>query len=251
VALLGPFIHEAETEDGPPHAFVVGPENPDFVPVSELPIYVLRAVTASEDAGFYGHSGFDFEELRNAAVEGAQAGKVVRGGSTISQQLAKNLYLSREKTLARKLREAIVTVALEATVPKQRLMEIYLNVAEWGPGLWGIGPAARHWFGKDARELSPREAAFLARVIPGPIRYHSMWFRGAPSESFTQHVDDLLRTMYGQGSLTGEELEAAFGEPILFAHPASDPDPGDGRVDAARLAPRRGGGRRTWGERHP
>jgi membrane peptidoglycan carboxypeptidase len=147
----------------------------------------------------------------------------VRGGSTISQQLAKNLYLSREKTLARKLREAIVTVALEATVPKQRLLEIYLNVAEWGPGLYGIGPAARHWFGKDARALTPREAAFLARVIPGPIRYHAMWHRGAPSELWLEHVDDLLRTMYGQGTLSAEDLETALKEPIVFAHPGAEP----------------------------
>jgi penicillin-binding protein 1A len=221
VALLGPFVLRVPPEQGPPRSLLVGPDDPSFVPLAELPRYVPRAVTASEDGGFFGHSGFDFDELRNAAVEGAQAGRVVRGGSTISQQLAKNLYLSREKTMVRKIREALITVALEATVPKQRLLEIYLNVAEWGPGVWGIGPAARHWFGKDARDLTPREAAFLATVIPNPVRYHYMWTRGSLSPAWEQRVDDLLRTMNGQGTLTEDELTAALGERIVFANPAA------------------------------
>jgi hypothetical protein len=251
VALLASFVQRAQPEQGPPHAFLVGPANPSFVPIAELPRYVVRAVTASEDSGFFGHSGFDFEELRNAAVKGAEAGRVVRGGSTITQQLAKNLYLSREKTLARKLREALITVALEATVPKQRLMEIYLNVAEWGPGLWGIGPAAHHWFGKDARELTPKEAAFLATVIPNPVRYHYMWSRGSPSDAWEQRVDELLRTMNGQGTLTDEELFAALEEPIVFATAATGGEPpldrslGDPEhADANTPAPSGGAGRR-------
>lgn len=216
-ALQRPFLHRAEPDHGPAREFVVGPANAGFVPVAELPRYVVRAVTTSEDAGFFGHAGFDFEELRLAAVQGAQAGKVVRGGSTISQQLAKNLYLTREKTLARKAREALVTVALEATVPKQRLLEIYLNVAEWGPGVWGIGPAARHWFGKDARELTPKEAAFLATVIPNPVRYHYMWSRGWLSEHWEERVEGLLRTMATQGALSEEELADALAQPLTFA----------------------------------
>jgi hypothetical protein len=223
VALRGPFVQRAEKPAGPPHEFLVGPANPDFVPVAELPPWVVRAVTSCEDAGFFFHSGFDFAELRNAAVEGARAGRVVRGGSTISQQLAKNLYLSREKTLARKVREAMLTVALESTVPKQRLLEIYLNVAEWGPGVWGIGPAARHWFGKDARELTPREAAFLALVIPNPIRYHYMWNRGTLSDAWELRVDDLLRELTAQGTLTVEELAAALVAPLPFARPEAGP----------------------------
>ena len=178
---------------------------------------MLRAVTTSEDAGFFGHDGFDFDELRNALAEGAEAGRVVRGGSTITQQLAKNLFLSPERTLARKAREAIVAVGLEAELPKRRLLEIYLNVAEWGPGLWGIGPAARHWFGKDARELSPKEAAFLASIIPSPIRYHAMYARGFASEAWEAHVNDLLFRMTEQGALTEDELVEGLAAPIFFA----------------------------------
>jgi membrane peptidoglycan carboxypeptidase len=186
------------------------------VPIAELPEHVVRAVTTSEDAGFFGHEGFDFAELRNAFAEGAEAGKVVRGGSTITQQLAKNLYLSPERTLARKVREAAVAIGLEASVPKRRLLEIYLHVAEWGPGLWGIGPAARHWFAKDARELTPKEAAFLASIIPNPVRYHAMYARGFPSEAWEARVNDLLFRMTEQGALTDAELVEGLEAPLFF-----------------------------------
>jgi hypothetical protein len=218
VALRGPFVHRPETEEGEARpALVVGPRSPDFVPLAQLPVHVYRAVTTAEDGGFFGHEGFDFAELRNAVAEGALRGRVVRGGSTITQQLAKNLYLSREKTFARKVREALATIALEATVPKARLLEIYLNVAEWAPGVWGIGPAARHWFGKDPRALTPKEAAFLATVIPGPRRYHFMWFRGAPTENWEQHVNELLLRMNEQGALDDDALAEAVSEPLRFA----------------------------------
>jgi len=196
-------------------AFVVGPGNPGFVPLAELPEHVVRAVTASEDAGFFAHHGFDFTELGIAFAAGAERGQVVRGGSTITQQLAKNLYLGREKTLARKVREATVTVALEACLPKGRLLEIYLNIVEWGPGVFGIGPAARHWFGKDARELTPKEAAFLASVIPNPLRYHAMRARGV-SANWEDHVNQLLLKMTEQGALTDDDLLRALDEPIVF-----------------------------------
>jgi len=142
----------------------------------------------------------------------------VRGGSTITQQLAKNLYLSSERTIARKIREAAITIALEATVPKSRLLEIYLNVVEWGPGVFGIGAAARHWFGKDARALTPKEAAFLASVIPNPVRYDGMRARGAPSAAWEQRVQEILLRMSNQGALGPDELLRALAEPLVFAH---------------------------------
>jgi hypothetical protein len=214
--LAAPFVHHPDPAD-PRRELWVGPENPEFVPLADLPEHVVRAVTTSEDAGFFGHSGFDFEELRNALAEGAEAGRVVRGGSTITQQLAKNLFLSPERTLARKVREAVITIGLEASLPKRRLLEIYLNVAEWGPGLWGIGPAARHWFGKDARELTAKEAAFLASIIPSPIRYHAMYERGFPSDRWEAHVNDLLFKMTEQGALSDDQLLEGLEAPLQFA----------------------------------
>jgi penicillin-binding protein 1A len=213
--LSGAFTYQPA---GSPRQIAVGPSNPDFVAIGDLPPHVVRAVTTSEDAGFFSHHGFDFQELKNALAEGAEAGRVVRGASTITQQLAKNLFLSRERTLARKAREALLTLALEASLPKARLLEIYLNVAEWGPGVYGIGEAARHWFGKDARTLTPREAAFLASIIPGPVRYHAWYYRrGEVSDGFRAHVDGLLRRMRDQGQLTDRELLEALEQPIVFA----------------------------------
>jgi len=217
-SLAEPFLHRPPLDaGGRGRELVVGPANPNFVPIGELPEHVIRAVTTAEDGGFFGHAGFDFDELRNAFAQGAEKGRVVRGGSTISQQLAKNLFLGPERTFARKVREAVVTVGLEASLPKRRLMEIYLNVAEWGPGLWGIGPAARHWFGKDARALTPKEAAFLASVIPNPVRYHAMFERGATTEGWDERVRGLLFKMAQQGSLSDAELAGALVEPVVFA----------------------------------
>jgi monofunctional biosynthetic peptidoglycan transglycosylase len=221
VALRSSFRFTPTSGAGPapatPRAFEVAAANPRFVPIGELPEHVVRAITTSEDAGFFAHHGFDFAELANAFAAGAERGRVVRGGSTITQQLAKNLYLSREKTLARKVREAAITIALEATVPKSRLLEIYLNIVEWGPGVYGIGPAAQHWFEADARSLTPKQAAFLASIIPSPLRYHGMRARGGVSENWEQHVNELLLKMAEQGALTGDELSHALGETIVFA----------------------------------
>jgi hypothetical protein len=221
--LADPFLHRPPLDGGGRGPELrVGPASPDFVPLAELPEYVIRAVTTAEDGGFFAHAGFDFFELRNAIAAGARRGKVVRGGSTISQQVAKNLFLGPERNFARKVREAAITVGLEATLPKRRILEIYLNVAEWGPGVWGIGPAARHWFGKDARALTPKEAAFLASVIPSPVRYHEHLFaRGTITETWDTRVRDLLFTMNQQGSLDDGQLAEALDAQIVFASAAT------------------------------
>jgi hypothetical protein len=217
----------------PPRRIAVGPGNPSFLPYAEAPAHLVRAVTASEDAGFFGHRGFDFREIANAIAERGR----VRGASTISQQLAKNLFLSPERTLARKVREALGTIALEASVPKGRLLEIYLNIAEWGPGVYGAGEAAHFWFGKDPRDLTPRESAFLATVIPAPRRFHDRLHRSGITPFWQARIDDVLRKMRTQNALTVGQLDAALAEPLeplRREHPPVDagavpgePDPAD------------------------
>ncbi len=214
--LGGSFVHRVVDADGVEHAFVVGPENPDFVPLSELPAYVPRAVTTGEDGGFFAHQGFDLEEMLHSAMAVAEAGRAVRGGSTITQQLAKNLYLSREKTYARKAREALVTLGLEAAHPKARLLEIYLNVIEWGPGIYGLGPAARTYFGKDARDLTPKEAVYLASIIPSPRRYYTYFTRGELTDTWNARLVDLLAKMTEAGSLSPEGYAQAVAAPVVF-----------------------------------
>jgi hypothetical protein len=215
-ALGMPFTWQAPLLDGRTRPVVIGPANRDFVPLASLPGYVVRSVLASEDAGFYAHHGFDLQEIQDALSRAGERPRM-RGASTITQQLAKNLYLSPERTLLRKVREAMATVALESSVSKRRLLEIYLNLAEWGPGVHGIGQAARHWFGKNAQALSPKEAAFLASVIPNPVRYEMYRQRGALTELWEERVRDLLVKLRSVGALTDEQFQEAWNARLEFA----------------------------------
>ena len=228
--LLSPLLAHPGGDGG--RTVELGPANPGYVPLGELPDHVVRAVTTAEDAGFFGHQGFDFAELLDAAAAAAQAGRMVRGGSTISQQLAKNLFLPRDRTLARKAREALVTIGLEASLPKARLLELYLNLVEWGPGLHGIGPAARHYFGVDARRLSPRQACFLAAIIPSPNRSHRLVAAGLGDRAYRARVDDLLQRLNGFQVLDDAALQQALEEPLHFAFGAPPPEEPPARADA-------------------
>ena len=136
-----------------------------------IPGHLKRAVIASEDAKFVGHEGFDWEAIQKAMEKNERKGRVVAGGSTISQQLAKNLFLSGERSWARKAQEAVITWMLESVMTKRRILELYLNVAEWGEGVFGAEAAARHHFGIPARALSAQQAAWLASILPSPLRY--------------------------------------------------------------------------------
>lgn len=142
-----------------------------WVPLSDISSDLRHAVVAAEDASFFIHEGFDWEGIRDAALYNLEAGEMKRGGSTITQQLAKNLYLSSERSLLRKAREALITRSLEQQLTKKRILELYLNVAEWGKGVYGAEAAARHHFGKPSRELTADEAAWLAAILPSPRRY--------------------------------------------------------------------------------
>ncbi len=142
-----------------------------WVPLSRISPHLRHAVVAAEDASFFTHEGFDWEGMKEAAKYNLEAGELKRGGSTITQQLAKNLYLSSERSLFRKAREALITRSLEQHLTKKRILELYLNVAEWGQGVYGAEAAARHHFGKSSYDLTADEAAWLAAILPSPRRY--------------------------------------------------------------------------------
>jgi monofunctional biosynthetic peptidoglycan transglycosylase len=144
-----------------------------WVPLSRVSPYVMKAVIIAEDDKFWSHEGFDFEAMQKALEKDIKKKKFKAGGSTISQQLAKNLYLSPAKNPVRKIKEAILTWRMERQLSKRRIMELYLNVTEWGDGIFGIEAAARKHYGKSAAALSAREAAVLAAVIPNPRRYRT------------------------------------------------------------------------------
>ena len=143
----------------------------EWVSYNNVSIHLKRALIDSEDSQFIYHGGFDWKGIQRALKRNEKRGKVIAGGSTITQQLAKNLFLSPERTLARKLQEAIITLMIEASWEKRRIFEVYINVIEWGDGVFGAEAAARHYFGVNAARLSPEQAAFLAGMVPKPRFY--------------------------------------------------------------------------------
>ncbi len=146
-----------------------------WVPLSRISPYLKKAVLIGEDDKFWRHEGFDYEAIQKAVEKDIKAKKFKLGGSTVSQQLAKNLFLSPEKTPVRKIREAIITWRMERILTKKRILELYLNVVEWGDaGIFGIEAASRHYYGKPASEINPEEAARLAAVLPNPIKFNPL-----------------------------------------------------------------------------
>ena len=146
--------------------------NQIWVPLPRISPYLIKAVLIAEDDKFWKHEGFDYEAIQKAYEKDLKLGKFKFGGSTVSQQLARNLYLSPEKTLLRKFREAIITWKMENELSKKRILELYLNVVEWGEGIFGVEMASRHYYGKTSFELTPLEAARLATVLPNPRKYN-------------------------------------------------------------------------------
>jgi monofunctional biosynthetic peptidoglycan transglycosylase len=162
-----------------------------WVPYERISVHLKRAVVAAEDARFLDHEGFDWEMIQKAMTRNEKKGRVVAGASTISQQLAKNLFLSGERSWLRKGQEAIITWMLEDMLSKRRILELYLNLAEMGDGVFGAEAAARQHFGVSAAALSPEQAAWLAVILPSPRRYE----RGRLTPYVAGRVNTVLARM--------------------------------------------------------
>ncbi|CAG0962478.1 monofunctional glycosyltransferase [Burkholderiales bacterium] len=163
----------------------------EWVPYERISGHLKRAVIAAEDAKFLEHDGFDWEGIAKAQEKNVKKGRVVAGGSTITQQLAKNLFLSPSKSYVRKGQEAIISAMMEAMLPKRRILEIYLNVIEWGSGVFGAEAAARHYYKASAAQLSADASARLAAMIPSPRRFE----RNPGSEYLDGRVSTILARM--------------------------------------------------------
>jgi hypothetical protein len=212
--LQGPFVLDVTTNSGQQKSINVSPGTSGFIHLSEVPPLFVRALLIAEDAAFYSHPGIDLTEVGKVIAANMEEGGPIRGGSTITQQLAKNLFLSREKSLQRKLRELSYSFLLETILGKSRILEIYLNVIEWGPGLYGLRPAARHYFAKEPAELTPREIAFLVCLIPGPIKYQKSFAGGDLRRGFERLVNNLLVKLRSVDALTEEEYQEALVQPL-------------------------------------
>ena len=144
-------------------------------------------------------------------------GGAARGASTLTQQLAKNLFLSRDKQVGRKLQELAITFLLESALGKNRILEIYLNIIEWGPDLRGLRPAALHYFNCEPQALTPAQIAFLVSIIPGPIKYQVSFAHGTPGPGLTVLIDTLLAKLRSVHAISDEEYSQALSQPILVA----------------------------------
>jgi monofunctional biosynthetic peptidoglycan transglycosylase len=201
-----------------------------WTPISRISPHLIDAVLLAEDAGFYHHNGVDYHELWESMKINWKDKKMRRGGSTITQQLAKNLYLSPERTVTRKFRELLITQRLERELSKRRILELYLNVVEWGPHLYGVGQASRTYFGVSARDLSPAQAATLAGMLVNPIRHTPL----APTSRLARRQRIILDRMVKYDKITREEYRVALGlEPRGPDRRAPDQEP----VPVAESAP--------------
>lgn len=179
-----------------------------WVPLGNISPYVIKAVIIAEDDKFWSHEGFDYDAIQKAIEKDIKKRKFAFGGSTISQQLAKNLYLSPSKNPIRKVKEAILTWRMERNLSKKRIIELYLNVAEWGDGLFGIGAASQSYFGKSASELTAKEAARLAAVLPNPRKYNP-----AGSSKFVENRSERIYQIMVRRGIVIQEFEDVMNEP--------------------------------------
>jgi monofunctional biosynthetic peptidoglycan transglycosylase len=203
-----------------------------WVPLTQVSSYLLHAVLASEDQRFFGHEGVDWTAVRESVEDNVERGRLWRGGSTLTQQLAKNLFFGTSRTPLRKVRELVVTRWIEEDLSKARILALYVNLIEWGEGIYGCEAAARHWYGKPASSLTMEEAAGLAAMIPNPRRINPRvnprWFERARRRvlGLMERSGYIWRDVAGLGS--GPPAGGAAREPDVGSEPRRDPAPAVG-----------------------
>lgn len=191
------------------HPYIVGPKNRYWTPAGSIPPEMKWSVILAEDANFYKHEGIDVKAIKNAIKYDLEKKSFARGASTITQQVAKNLFLSREKTISRKIKEIILAKRMEQELTKGRIIELYLNVIELGPMVYGIGHGAHYYFGKPASALTPRECAFIAAMLPGPrVAYNPYKNLG----KVLKRSNMILRLLHSKGVLSEAEFAQAMAE---------------------------------------
>ncbi|HRE92442.1 MAG TPA: biosynthetic peptidoglycan transglycosylase, partial [Myxococcota bacterium] len=192
--------------DGTPGTRVVGPATASWVPLSQITPYLPLALTTTEDGTFYTNDGISTFAMRESIATNLERGSFVRGASTITQQLVKNLFLGGDKTVSRKLQEVFIAWQLAQLLSKDEIMALYLNTIEFGPGIYGIGDASWHWFGKRPLDLTLAEAVFLASIVPGPRRYYTFYEQGGITPRWVSYLEALMKVMVERKKITAEEL---------------------------------------------
>ena len=220
-----PFAYRIHLPDGSTAEQTTGPGSDNWTPLGAISPYMQVAVLTTEDGAFPHHHGFNRAAIRSSIIANLQGGRFLRGASTITMQLAKNLFLSREKTVSRKLEEVVLTEYLEQTFSKDRLMELYLNVIEFGPSVYGITAAAEHYFGRSPAELNLGECLFLSSILPAPLRLGTMREAGTVPDHWMNLLHRLMETAHRLGRITDAELAEGEGQPVVFWNGTDRPAP--------------------------
>ncbi|AKU97198.1 Monofunctional biosynthetic peptidoglycan transglycosylase [Labilithrix luteola] len=219
------FTYRIYHPDGTLGEATTGPGTPAWTALDEISPFMVAAVLTTEDGAFYKHHGFNHSAIRNSVAANLKARRFVRGASTITMQLAKNLFLSRDKALSRKIEEVILTDYLEQAFRKDDMMELYLNVVEFGPDVYGITQAADHYFGRRPEELSLPECFFLASLLPSPNRYGKLREKNAQvPDSWMHHLRALMEIAEKNGKVSHAELETGLAQEVVF-HKPGEPTP--------------------------
>ncbi|MFN3406772.1 MAG: monofunctional biosynthetic peptidoglycan transglycosylase [Caldimicrobium sp.] len=217
-----------------------------WLPLSQVSPYLIKAVLIAEDDNFFKHEGFDFDAIEKAIEANLKAGKIKYGGSTISQQTVKNLFLSPSKNPIRKIHEAFLTYRLERTLSKKRILEIYLNIAEWGEGIFGIEAASRYYFKKSALSLTAWESARLAAVLPNPLKYNPL-----SNQKYVERRTKIIYNIMKQRNIIKEEYremeneiydkdeKTSLSEPTDQSNLTETSKPSSEQTDNAESAPLR------------
>lgn len=186
------------------------PGGKNYVPLPKISRFLQRSIIASEDSLFYQHEGFDWESIQKNAIENWKKGRYKRGGSTITQQLAKNMFLTKEKTLLRKALEAVITYQIEKTLTKNEILERYLNVIEFGKNIYGINAASEFYFKKKPSQLNIPESAFLAMILPNPIKNSRSFFTKKLSSFAKSRISRIIDDLYQTQRISEDEFDEAM-----------------------------------------
>ncbi|RYZ11212.1 MAG: peptidoglycan transglycosylase, partial [Myxococcaceae bacterium] len=233
-----PFRRKVYTPDNKLVEVDSGPGTPGWTSYAGITPFMEAAVLTTEDGGFRRHRGFDMEAIRNSIRENLKAGRFVRGASTISMQTAKNVYLTREKTVGRKLQEALLTMYLEQELTKEQILELYLNCIEFGPMIYGIGPAAQHYFNTTPAELSLGQALYLSSILPNPKRQHFA-ADNKVTPGHMGYLHRLMRMMVKRNLIREDEMQEGLSEWVVFGQAKAPREKGDSLEEMEReMAPR-------------
>ena len=219
--LNAPFEIERDVPEGKIH-IPIDPERPYFASYGSIPTLTRAAFVSSEDTGFFAHKGVEVAAIVGAVERNAEAGRAAVGGSTITMQTVKNLFLARDKTVSRKTQEMFLAWHLERTISKERILEIYLNMVEFGPGLYGIGRASQRFFGKEPGQLTLKESIYLASLLPAPVPRYRYFCKGELTPNYNRIVTQLLDRMLSLGRISSAQRAEAAAETLRFSQTERD-----------------------------